>query len=118
VHRIGRTGRAENEGMAITFVNPGEEYHFEKIEKIIRMPVPQESIPDIVEVAETPFEEKQAYAKEIDNQKRKENPDFKGAFHEKKTFSKYEKPGEKKTGKKFKAKKNRNQLGAQGKYKK
>jgi ATP-dependent RNA helicase RhlE len=118
VHRIGRTGRAENEGMAITFVNPGEEYHFEKIEKIIRMPVPQESIPDIVDVTETPFEEKQEYAREIDNQKRKENPEFKGAFHEKKPFSKYEKPTEKKKGKKFKAKKNRNQLGAQGKYKK
>lgn len=30
VHRIGRTGRAENEGKAATFINPAEAFHFEK----------------------------------------------------------------------------------------
>ncbi len=37
-----------------------------------------------VEFVKTPHEERQAIAREIDDQKRKENPDFKGAFHEKK----------------------------------
>ena len=118
VHRIGRTGRAENEGMAVTFVNPAEEYHFEKIENIIRMTVPTLGIPLGVEIPDTPFEEKQEYARDIDNQKKKENPDFKGAFHDKKLKKTYSKPSEKKAVGKFKAKKNRNQLGAQGKYKK
>ncbi len=33
IHRIGRTGRAENPGKAITFVNPEEEQHFKLIQK-------------------------------------------------------------------------------------
>src|SRR5690606_24140463 len=34
VHRIGRTGRAFNEGAAITFCNPAEQYYINKIEKL------------------------------------------------------------------------------------
>ena len=33
VHRIGRTGRAENPGEAITFVTPADSYHFRVIQK-------------------------------------------------------------------------------------
>lgn len=33
IHRIGRTGRAENPGQAITFVSPAEEHHFKIIQK-------------------------------------------------------------------------------------
>lgn len=84
VHRIGRTGRAFNEGDAITFCNPAEEYYIQKIEKLIRQTIPVTDLPEEIVVEKTPFEEKQAIDKEIDNQKRKENPDFKGAFHEKK----------------------------------
>ncbi|MDB5011529.1 MAG: rhlE 1, partial [Mucilaginibacter sp.] len=35
----------------------------------------------------TPYEEKQDQNKEIDMQKRREDPEFKGAFHEKKTLN-------------------------------
>lgn len=84
VHRIGRTGRASQTGNAITFATKAELYHIEKIEKLIRQRIPVKKIPAEVEIAETPFDEKQAMAREIDHQKRKENPDFKGAFHEKK----------------------------------
>lgn len=120
VHRIGRTGRAEKDGIAISFINPAEVYHFERIEEIIRMEVPEVQIPEEVDIAKTPFEESQAYAREIDNQKRKENPDFKGGFHEKKARPK---PNplvkEKKRGNKnSKAKRNRNQMKTQGKWKK
>lgn len=118
VHRIGRTGRAENEGFAITFVNPAEEYHFEKIQDIIRMEVPRVQIPSGVEITPTPFEEKQGYEREIDNQKKKENPDYKGAFHEKKVKHKpSHQKKEKRGNKNSKAKRNRNQLKTQGKYK-
>ena len=88
VHRIGRTGRAFNEGDAITFCNPAERYYLNKIEKLIRQKIPVASIPDEVFIEETGFQERQEIAREIDNQKRKDNPDFKGAFHEKKHAAK------------------------------
>lgn len=84
VHRVGRTGRANHEGEAITFMTPAEEYHLAKIEKIIRTTIPLEEIPASVEILETPVEEKQLMLREIDAQRKKEDPDFKGAFHEKK----------------------------------
>ncbi|WP_373495356.1 DEAD/DEAH box helicase [Aquiflexum sp.] len=120
VHRIGRTGRAENEGAAITFINPAEEYHFEKIEEIIRMEVPTVQIPEEVTVTPTPFEEKQGNAREIDGQKKKENPDFKGGFHEKRARPKPNptKVEKKRGNKNSKAKRNRNQMKTKGKWKK
>lgn len=84
VHRIGRTGRAFRTGEAITFMNKAEKYHIEKIEKLIRMTIPREALPTEIEIFKTPFEEDQEMNREIDNQKRRENPDFQGAFHEKK----------------------------------
>ncbi|MRX48405.1 DEAD/DEAH box helicase [Pedobacter puniceum] len=85
VHRIGRTGRALNAGKAITFCNAAEEYYLRKIEKLIRQAIPVLNIPEKVFIEETPYEERQSIAREIDDQKKRENPDFKGAFHEKKT---------------------------------
>ena len=84
VHRIGRTGRAENKGTAITFANEVEMIHIARIEALIRQPIPRQPLPENVTIEKTPFEEKQFMAREIDLIKRKENPDFQGAFHEKK----------------------------------
>lgn len=84
VHRIGRTGRANNTGVAITFANEVEMIHVGRIEELIRKPIPRKGMPEKVVIEKTPFEEKQLIAREIDLIKRKENPDFKGAFHEKK----------------------------------
>lgn len=84
VHRIGRTGRAKNEGVAITFANELEMYHVPKIESMIQQEIPRLSIPDNVQIEKTPFNEKQEIDRAIDMLKRKANPDFKGAFHEKK----------------------------------
>ncbi len=87
VHRIGRTGRAYQSGTAITFCSPSEEYYINKIEKLIRQAIPVMDVPADVFIEATSYEEKQDQAKEIDMQKRRENPDFKGAFHEKKTLN-------------------------------
>ncbi|GAB2997722.1 DEAD/DEAH box helicase [Cyclobacterium sediminis] len=118
VHRIGRTGRAENEGKAAAFINPAEAFHFEKIESIIRMLVPEQEIPEEITIHKTPFEEKQDYEREIDKQKRGNDPEFKGAFHEKKGYAKpYKEKEEKRGNKNSKAKRNRNQMKKKSKHK-
>jgi ATP-dependent RNA helicase RhlE len=65
-------------------------------------------LPAEVFIEETPYEERQAQAREIDDQKRKENPEFKGAFHEKKTVNQR---------KKFDAAKDKKYRGKGGKVK-
>ncbi|HEY0769046.1 MAG TPA: C-terminal helicase domain-containing protein, partial [Sphingobacteriaceae bacterium] len=84
VHRIGRTGRAFQEGKAITFATDAELYHIDKIQKLIRETIPVKELPSDVEVEETPKFEAKDMAREIDAQKRKEDPTFQGAFHERK----------------------------------
>ena len=122
VHRIGRTGRALQTGDAITFCSPSEEYYVDKIEKLIRQTIPQFNMPDDVFVDDTPYEERQNIAREIDLQKRKDDPEFKGAFHEKKgppTVNPNKPKEEKKRGNKnSKAKRNRNQMKTKAKWKK
>ncbi len=84
VHRIGRTGRAHHTGIAITFANEAEVLHLAEIEKIIREKIAQRPMPDSVKIEKTEFEEAQAIARDIDHFKRKKNPEFQGAFHDKK----------------------------------
>ncbi|MBN8652339.1 MAG: DEAD/DEAH box helicase [Cytophagales bacterium] len=84
VHRTGRTGRAFQKGKAITLVTDAEKYHIDKIEKIIREKIPVKKLPKEIVIESTPIEEAQAMAREIDRQKRYEDPEFKGAFHVKK----------------------------------
>ncbi|MGE4587501.1 MAG: DEAD/DEAH box helicase [Mangrovibacterium sp.] len=84
VHRIGRTARANHSGEAISLVDPAEAYHLRNIEKLIRMEIQERQIPERVVVEETPRQERQTQLREIDRQKKLENPDFLGAFHEKK----------------------------------
>lgn len=84
VHRIGRTGRASEKGKAITMVTVAELHLFEKIQILIREKVRLKKLPAQVKVEETPFEEAQLMARVVDNQRRKKDPTFKGAFHEKK----------------------------------
>jgi ATP-dependent RNA helicase RhlE len=84
VHRIGRTGRAFNTGVAITFVTPSDEYHIAKIEELIKEKIKVQSMPEGVSIEETPYEESQKIKREIDRQKMREDPSYRGAFHERK----------------------------------
>lgn len=84
VHRVGRTGRAFETGVAITFATPSDEYHVARIESIIREKISSRPLPKEVFVDSTPFSESQKIAREIDRQKRREDPTYKGAFHERK----------------------------------
>lgn len=84
IHRIGRTGRAEATGDSITFCSPNDEWHLKKIEKLIGQKIPVAEIPGEVNIESTPFEELQDMRRDIDAQRRKDDPEFQGAFHEKK----------------------------------
>ncbi len=84
VHRIGRTGRAKNEGMAITFANKLEMQHIPRIETLIKEEITCKEIPAEVIIEKTPFDEQQEMDRAIDGMRKKADPDFKGAFHEKK----------------------------------
>ena len=110
VHRIGRTGRAFKTGVAISFMDQSETYHIKKIQQLIRQTITRKELPQNVEVYETPKPEFQEQMREIDRQKRLENPDFKGAFHEKKF-----KPTEKKKSTKPSGKSNKPKPGKKGK---
>lgn len=83
VHRIGRTGRAGASGKAVSLVAPHDVWHFARIESFIKKKLEYQATPPQVKVFPTPQEEKQAQEREIDRQKRKADPSFKGAFHEK-----------------------------------
>jgi len=84
IHRIGRTGRARRKGRAITLVDPSENAALRRIEDLLGSAVSILPLPSHVQVEETPKWEAQAMARAIDREKRKADPNFKGAFHEKK----------------------------------
>jgi ATP-dependent RNA helicase RhlE len=84
IHRIGRTGRAFQTGKAITFVTDAEKYHVRKIEELMKEKIRVTPFPDTVMVEETPADEAKQMAREIDRQKRYEDPGFRGAFHQRK----------------------------------
>lgn len=50
VHRIGRTGRAGNKGIAITFVTPQESRKLAQIKKDTKSDIKKESIPNIEDI--------------------------------------------------------------------
>ncbi len=84
VHRVGRTGRAGKKGVAFTLVNKAEFLHIKKVEDLIQQEIPEFFMPKEVEVPDTKKGEMIEIERQIDKFKRKEDPNFKGAFHEKK----------------------------------
>ena len=84
IHRIGRTGRAKREGRAITLIDPSERAALQRIEGLLGTMLPIAPLPEDISVEPTPKWEAQAMARAVDREKRKADPNFKGAFHEKK----------------------------------
>jgi len=87
IHRIGRTGRAFASGFSVTFVEPQDEWHIKKIQKLAGISIKRLNLPDSVEQIQPGKEETKLREMEIDRQKRKDNPEFKGAFHDRKNKS-------------------------------
>jgi ATP-dependent RNA helicase RhlE len=84
IHRIGRTGRAFRNGTALTLFDASERFAMERIEELIQSEVLPYPEPPALEEFETPRSERQTQAREIDRELRKRDPDYQGAFHEKK----------------------------------
>ena len=76
IHRIGRTARANTDGIAISFIGPEENFHLENIEKLIRMKIEERQLPEEIEIVPLSRPEKQSIDREIDRQKRLTDPDF------------------------------------------
>lgn len=100
VHRIGRTGRAYKVGEAISFANKAEKRYLELYDKKIKLNMQQVYLPAVVKPFDTPREELIDIEREVDRMKRQEDPDYKGAFHEKKSKNNHPKQRPKKRKKK------------------
>lgn len=84
MHRIGRTGRAEREGLSILFTTPSEKEDLEKIETLMDRKIEVTPFPGEVPVSSELIPEEQPKAPEIYNPLSHADEDKPGpAFHEK-----------------------------------
>lgn len=94
MHRIGRTGRAEKTGYAITFSTDNEEEAFLSIESYMNLSVDVLDFPDDVTISTELIEEERPQIKEPNNPRKRKEVDAPGpAFHEKKEKNKKENLG-------------------------
>lgn len=92
IHRIGRTGRAEEEGIAIAFVAEDDQDELDKIEALTGMTIPQSELPEVIEISDEliDLEKKVDIAPFDPHKNRRRGPSGGGAFHEKKEKNKKE----------------------------
>lgn len=83
IHRIGRTGRAEKDGIAISFIGPKEEEIMIETEMMMNHEIQMEPLPDI-EISDKLLEFEKDH-KKIKMLLKRPKLDGGGAFHEKKS---------------------------------
>jgi ATP-dependent RNA helicase RhlE len=85
IHRIGRTGRADKKGIAISFMTQKEKPWLEAIETLMKYEVPREHLPEALPISdELTEDEKPKVFMKTDIIKPKKKDDERGpAFHEK-----------------------------------
>lgn len=85
IHRIGRTGRAEKQGVSLVFSTEKEKEYIENIEALMHIHIPVLDLPETVEISNELIEEERPQLKEPNNpHKRKTDENAPGpAFHEK-----------------------------------
>jgi ATP-dependent RNA helicase RhlE len=86
MHRIGRTGRADKKGIALSFVTPREKNGQDQIEDLMKNPIPMESLPEGLVISEvlTEDEKPKVYMREAAPVKLPPKEEKGPAFHEKK----------------------------------
>jgi ATP-dependent RNA helicase RhlE len=84
IHRIGRTGRADKKGVAISFITEREKEFQTLIEELMDYEIPIVPLPETVKISEilTPDEEPKIFMKSID-MKLPKRDSVGAAFHEK-----------------------------------
>ena len=89
IHRIGRTGRADKNGSAITFVTEYESANLEAIEELMQQKLPFQAIPETVELSSELLEFEKPKVVMPGKLVKMARPDDVGpAFHEKKLKNK------------------------------
>lgn len=88
IHRIGRTGRAEKEGVAITFVNEAELEFQMVIEAFMKKAIDVEPLPENLKISESYTEDERPTLYDKNYLKAPSIKHSKGAFHEKKEKNK------------------------------
>jgi ATP-dependent RNA helicase RhlE len=84
LHRIGRTARIKRQGQAISRVDPAEVFLLDKIVHFADNAFEEMPWPVEVQKGEDLPGERQEILRELDRQKQLADPEFKGAFHERK----------------------------------
>ncbi|ARN70580.1 DEAD/DEAH box helicase [Nonlabens tegetincola] len=88
MHRIGRTGRAQNAGNSILFYTEKEIESKQAIEQLMDYSIPEVAFPDEVEVSKQKTPEEKPKVREIFNPNKVEEEERGAAFHEKKDKNK------------------------------
>lgn len=84
IHRIGRTGRADKQGVAIAFFTEKEEKNLQAIEELMKYKVPVAELPADLEISDVLTEdEKPKYIMKTDILKPLKREESGAAFHEK-----------------------------------
>jgi ATP-dependent RNA helicase RhlE len=84
IHRIGRTARINREGVALSFVNHAERIRLQRIEEFIESKIDPKELPEGFQIADFLPGEKALIDRLLDEEKKRRDPNYKGAFHQKK----------------------------------
>lgn len=88
IHRIGRTGRADKAGIALSFMLPKDEELREELEELMNKKIEMLDFPDEVEISEDLIPEEVPVVRDKNLAKQKKLLAPTGAFHEKKAKNK------------------------------
>lgn len=93
MHRIGRTGRAEKQGVSMLLTTEKEAPNREDIETLMELKIERSDLPSTIEISTELTPEEQPVVKEIYNPHKRPNDEVGAAFHEKKTKNRKENLG-------------------------
>jgi ATP-dependent RNA helicase RhlE len=88
IHRIGRTGRADKEGDAISFVTPFDEELRNSIEELMKIEIPTIELPSSIEISEQLLESEKPIIPGVNYMPEATIKNSQGAFHDKKDKNK------------------------------